>query len=319
MNISILGCGRWGAFHAWYAPQLGHQTTIWGRKTSRRRATLAETRRNQYLQLPDDVVVSDDLDRTLASADTVVVAVGAQDLRDLCRQVAQRPVAGKTFILCIKGLEAVTGLRLSQVFRQEVTQPTDLAVWLGPGHVQEFVRGVPNCMTIDSEDVDVTKRIVAQFGSKLIRFYYGQDLIGNEVGAASKNVMGIAAGMLDGLDLSSLKGALMARGAREVSRLVRAMGGSELTIYGLCHLGDYEATLFSPHSHNRRFGEAFVRREPFEELAEGVATVEAMRKLSQRHGVELPICDAVYSIIVEGQDLREVFENLFLRPTKFEF
>ena len=83
MKVSILGCGRWGAFHAWYAPQFGHQTTIWGRPGSRRRAELAKTRRNQYLQISDDVVVSDDLDRTLASAEAVIVAVGAQDLRDL--------------------------------------------------------------------------------------------------------------------------------------------------------------------------------------------------------------------------------------------
>lgn len=314
-----MGCGRWGAFHAWYAPRIGHQVIIWGRKGSKKRMALAKDRRNPYLRLPDSAIVSDSLESTLSFADVIIIAVGAQELRPLCRQVALHRVAGKTFILCIKGLEATTGQRLSQVFREKVTQPVDLAVWLGPGHVQEFVRGMPNCMIIDSESIDVTKRIVAQFGSELIRFYYGQDMIGNEVGAAAKNVMGIAAGMLDGLDLGSLKGALMARGAREISRLVSAMGGNELTVYGLCHLGDYEATLFSPHSHNRRFGEAFVRGERFEELAEGVATAEALRVLSKRYEVDLPICDAVHSIIVEKKDFSEVFRNLFLRPTKFEF
>ena len=94
--------------------------------------------------------------------------------------------------------------------------------------------------------------------SELIRFYYGTDLIGSEVGAAAKNVVGIAAGMLDGLDQSSLKGALMSRGTREIARLIESMGGNGLSAYGLCHLGDYQATLFSQHSHNRRFGEAFL-------------------------------------------------------------
>ena len=101
------------------------------------------------------------------------------------------------------------------------------------------------------------------FGSDLIRFYYGQDLIGNEIGAAAKNVVGIAAGMLDGLGLSTLKGALMARGTREIARLIDALGGNELSAYGLCHLGDYEATLFSPYSHNRMFGEQYVKNAPY--------------------------------------------------------
>ena len=96
-------------------------------------------------------------------------------------------------------------------------------------------------MVIDSKDEDLKRRLVAEFSSDLIRYYYGQDLLGNEIGAASKNVIGIAAGMLDGLGLSTLKGALMSRGTREIARLIKAMGGNELSAYGLCHLGDYEA------------------------------------------------------------------------------
>ena len=101
----------------------------------------------------------------------------------------------------------------------------------------------------------------------MIRFYYGQDLIGNEIGAAAKNVIGIAAGMLDGFHLSTLKEALMSRGTREVARLIKAMGGNELSAYGLCHLGDYEATVFSEFSHNRRFGELFVQGKQSDDLS----------------------------------------------------
>jgi glycerol-3-phosphate dehydrogenase (NAD(P)+) len=131
--------------------------------------------------------------------------------------------------------------------------------------------------------------------------------------------MGIAAGMLDGLNYSSLKGPLMARGTREISRLVRAMGGNDLTIYGLSHLGDYEATLFSTHSHNRKFGHAFVEGERFDKLAEGVSTLKALRKLSLQYDVDLPICKALYSIIFEDKDARDTLKDLFLRPVKFEF
>jgi len=219
----------------------------------------------------------------------------------------------------MKGIEANTGKRLSQVFSEEIGISSNIGIWVGPGHVQDFVREIPNCMVIGSDHIEVTKKIVESLNSSLIRFYYGQDLIGNEIGAAAKNVIGIAAGMLDGLCYSSLKGALMARGTREISRLVRAMGGNDTTIYGLSHLGDYEATLFSLHSHNRRFGQALITGEPFDKLAEGVSTVKALQYLGQKYEVELPICNAVYEMIFENADPKEKLIDLFLRPIKFEF
>lgn len=160
----------------------------------------------------------------------------------------------------MKGLEKDTGLRLSQIVEEYMDDSNKVAVWLGPGHVQEFYRGIPNLMVIDSKHEDIKGMLISEFSSELIRFYYGEDLLGNEIGAASKNVVGIAAGALDGLHISSMKGALMSRGAREISRLISAMGGNELSAYGLCHLGDYEATIFSKYSHNRMFGEMLVQR-----------------------------------------------------------
>jgi glycerol-3-phosphate dehydrogenase (NAD(P)+) len=111
----------------------------------------------------------------------------------------------------------------------------------------------------------------------------------------------------------------MARGAREISRLIKKMGGNELSAYGLCHLGDYETTLFSPYSHNRRFGEAFVKGESFAKLAEGVATTKALKMLGQKYGEELPITNAVYSILYENKEPMKVFLELFSRSTRQEF
>ena len=156
----------------------------------------------------------------------MVISISAQQLRDLGSKLDRLDLSGKTVILCMKGIEADTGKRLTQVFRETVHQPVDLAVWVGPGHVQDFCAGIPNCMVVDSEDPAVTEWIVENLNSDLIRLYKGHDLVGTEVGAAAKNVVGIAAGMLDGVGYSSLKGALMARGAREISRLIRAMGGN---------------------------------------------------------------------------------------------
>ena len=145
------------------------------------------------------------------------------------------------------------------------------------------------------------------------------DLLGNEVGAAAKNVVGIAAGFLDGAGLVTLKGALMSRGTREVARLIKAMGGNELSAYGLCHLGDYEATVFSPYSHNRQFGECFVQGKPYTQLAEGYYTVKALVQLGKQYGVELPICQAVYHILYENGDPHEAIRMLMGRDLKGEF
>ena len=153
----------------------------------------------------------------------------------------------------------------------------------------------------------------------MIRFYFGTDLIGSEIGAASKNVIGIAAGVLDGLHKSSLKGALMSRGTREIARLIKAMGGNEMSAYGLCHLGDYEATVFSMYSHNRKFGESLISKEPFGELADGVYTAKALHTLAKNYYVELPFCEAVYQVIYEDADIEGVMSRLFLRRLREEF
>ena len=136
--------------------------------------------------------------------------------------------------------------------------------------------------------------------------------------AASKNVMGIAAGILDGLKFDSLKGALMSRGTREIARLIKAMGGNELSAYGLCHLGDYEATVFSKFSHNRQFGESYVKGEAYTKLAEGYYTAAAIKKLADKYGVELPICTAVYDMLYDDLDANEAVQALFLRSLKME-
>lgn len=318
MKLSVLGCGRWGTFLASYHCAK-NDVLLWGRPGSRGLAQLRAERKNEYQTLPASLQLGDDLAAALAFGPVVVISISAQQLRQLAGQIQQHDVAGKTFILCMKGIEVATGKRLTQVFREEVTQPVQLAVWVGPGHVQDFTAGVPNCMVVDSAAPSTTDFIVEQLSSDLIRLYKGRDLIGTEVGAAAKNVIGIAAGMLDGAGYTSLKGALMARGAREVARLIRAMGGNELSAYGLCHLGDYQATLFSPHSHNRQFGENFIKGEPFDLLAEGASTVQALVRLGQEYEVDLPICQTVNDLLYNGLAADEVLPRLFSRSVKGEF
>lgn len=315
-HITVLGCGRWGSFIAWYLDHIGHQVTLYGRPGSGTLAQLQTTRQNEYLTLPESIALTDDIGAA-RSAEIIVISIPTQQLRSLCGQLLD--LRRTPVVLCMKGIEIETGRRLSQIVGDTLDASNPVAVWIGPGHVQEFLRGVPNCMSIDSEDEGLKRMLVDEFSSSLIRFYYGTDLIGNEIGAAAKNVIGIAAGMLDGAGIGTLKGALMSRGTREISRLITAMGGKELSAYGLCHLGDYEATLFSPHSQNRRFGECFITGEPYTKLAEGYYTVRALKLLSEQYAVELPICWAVYDILYEKADPQTAMEMLFHRSLKEEF
>ncbi len=319
MKISIIGCGRWGSFHAWYSSKIGHDVKLYGRANSKKMQQLESTGGNDYLKLPPNVHLTKNLEETLNFARVIIISVGTQNLRDLLEEIKSLNLnlESKKFVLCMKGLEKNTGKRLSTIF-EEVLQIKNVAVWVGPGHVQDFVQSIPNCMVMAAADEILTREIVEIFNSPLIRFYYGADLIGIEIGAAAKNVIGIAAGMLDGLNCTSLKGALMARGTVELSRLIESLGGDKMTVYGLSHLGDYEATLFSKHSRNRKFGEDFVLHKKFDKLAEGTDTVVALMELSKSTGVELPICRAVFKILYENGDPEEQLMNLFMRSTKSE-
>lgn len=317
-KITIIGCGRWGSFIGWYLDKTGHKVTLYGRKDSANMGAFLQKRTNGLVEYGDSVTLSTDIGCT-AEADIIIISVNSQGLRSLMKELAALSLKNKIFVICMKGIEIETGKRLSQIVEENTDPSNSVAVWLGPGHVQEFTRGIPNCMVIDSGNDEVKKYLVDLFTSDLIRFYYGEDLIGNEVGAAAKNVIGIAAGMLDGLKLSTLKGALMSRGTREVARLIKAMGGNENSAYGLCHLGDYEATVFSEFSHNRRYGEMLVTGERYQSLAEGHFTAAALVGLEKKYGVELPICQGVYNVIYSGLSAREGIDQLFSRSIKSEF
>lgn len=318
MKISVIGCGRWGSLITWYLDRIGHSVTLYGREGSGRMQTFLKKRQNDLLTLPESVGLTCDL-HCVEEAEAIIISIGSQGLQALMEELKPFALRDKIVILCMKGIEIGTGRRLSQIAEENLDESNHVAVWLGPGHVQEFYRGIPNCMVIDSNHHDTRDLLVREFSSELIRFYYGSDMIGNEVGAAAKNVVGIAAGILDGLHLGSLKGALMSRGTREVARLIRAMGGDELSAYGLCHLGDYEATVFSPYSHNRQFGEAVVQGWEYHALAEGYYTVRAMLLLGEKYGVELPISQAVYRILYEKADPKQTIRELMCRALKGEF
>ncbi|MBQ7504288.1 MAG: NAD(P)H-dependent glycerol-3-phosphate dehydrogenase [Ruminococcus sp.] len=320
MKISVLGTGRWGSCIAWYLDKIGNEVASFGLKDAPDFQALYNNHKNDYLTFPESIEVTPDLEYAVTRAEIIVISISSQHLRSFMKDITKYNVDGKTFVLCMKGVEADTGKRLSEVVGEFVDESkTPIAVWVGPGHPQDYVKGIPNCMVIDSDNIEVKEKLVKEFTSDLIRFYIGTDLIGSEVGAAAKNVVGIAAGFLDGLHMTSLKGALMSRGTREIGRLIKAIGGNEMSAYGLCHLGDYEATLFSPWSHNRKYGEDLAQGKKFDKLAEGVMTSKALKKLADENNVEVPIVTGVYNVLFENKEIKDELGKLFMRNVKSEF
>lgn len=319
-KISLIGCGRWGTFLGWYAGNYAgfDQVDMYDIPTSPNFIELRDTRKNAYLKLSDNMVLHEDVAEVLQN-DIVIISIGCQHLRSLARQLNGYDLSGKTFLLAMKGLEEPSAKTLQQVFQEEIKQDIHVAIIVGPGHVQDYMKGVPSCAVIDSYEPETKDRLIKLLSSNLIRFYYGTDMVGNQIGAALKNVVGIAAGILDGLEWYGLKGALMARAPIEVGRFIKHFGGNPQNAYGLAHLGDYEATLFSPHSHNRKFGEMFAKGENFGKLAEGVATLKAVKLIADEQGIDMPICQALYNAVYEKADIKEVLKSMFERDLKSEF
>lgn len=320
MNFTVLGCGRWGSFIAWYLNKNNHKVTVWGRAGHKIVEDLIATRKNEYVEFPESIELTKNLDYALSKSEYIIISISAQGVRDLMSYVCQnKDFKDKKYILCMKGIEDSTGLRLSSILIEFGVDKNNIAIWVGPGHIQAFTAGIPSCMVIDSYNEDLSLFLIEHLKSDLIRFYQGKDIIGSEIGAAAKNVMGIAAGLLDGMGYTTLKGGLMARGTREISRLIKACGGNELSAYGLCHLGDYEATLFSKYSHNRMWGEKFAKGEEFDKLAEGVMTSSALLKMAKKVNVELPITEIVYNVIHKNITKDEAIKQLFARQLTTEF
>lgn len=320
MNLSVLGCGRWGSFIAYYLSDK-HDVMLWGRENGTTFSTLKEKRANTYLTLPDNIKLTSSL-REALEADIIIISILTQELRGFLKEVVdilQDNLKKKKFVFCMKGVDSETGQTLTQIAMSVGIDKNALALWVGPGHVENFLSGISNCMLISAYDKEYSKMLSQQFSSKLIRFYLSDDVLGAEIGSASKNVVGIASGILDGLGYQCLKGALMTRATNEVSKLIVAMGGEQTTVYGLAHLGDYEATLFSPFSHNRSYGEMLARGEKYDKSAEGVGNTKGIAHLGKKYNIDMPITYALERVLFENADIEEEIDKLFEREQKYEF
>lgn len=319
-TVSVVGAGRWGTFLAWYLVNYKNHKNVllYGLENSPTFKGLKENRKNEYLEIPNEIFLTSDLEQTLQS-DYIIISIDAQNLNDFSLNLNNFDVNGKTFILAMKGIDIKTRKRLSQIMLDNIKQNINVSVLLGPGHVQDYKRGIPNCAVIDSNSEETKQRVIDLLRSPLMRLYYGVDLIGNEIGGAYKNVIGIAAGMLDALGWCSLKGALMSRSVVEVGRFIEKCGGNSRSASGLAFLGDFEATLFSKHSNNRLFGELFIKGEKTTKNCEGYYTLKAVYEMGKEFNIELPITNTLYGIIYEKKSIEEGLNCLFGRDLKKEF
>ena len=319
-KASVIGAGRWGTFLAWYLSEYNRadEVYIYGLEKSKTFQKLRENRKNEYLSLQNNIKLTSNLEFTLQS-DFIIISIDAQNLKFLATEISNYNVEGRTFILAMKGIDIEEKKRLSEIMFEKINQNINVAVLLGPGHVEDYTKGIPNCAVIDSNNKQTKDAVVNLMQSRLIRPYYGNDLIGNEIGGAYKNVIGIAAGMLDGLGYCSLKGALMSRSVFEGGKFIEKCGGNPRSASGLAFLGDFEATLFSQHSKNRMFGEMFVKDRNTKKDCEGYYTLKGVYEIGKDLEIDLPITNILYEIIYNNMSFQDGLKKLFKRNITKEF
>ncbi len=331
-RIAVLGAGSWGTALANVLASNGHATCLWAYEPAVAEDVRANCRNQKYLpdiDLESSLAVTADMAEALAGA-TVVVSVSPSHVVRPVMKEAGRHMSGKHPLLvsASKGIEIHTDLRMSQVLREVLGEEMSgkCVVLSGPSFAAELARRLPTAVTLASQDEESARRVQGLFQNDHFRLYTQADLIGTELGGALKNVIALAAGISDGLGLgTNARAALMTRGLAEIGRLAERLGGEGATLAGLAGVGDLILTCTGDLSRNRRVGLAVGRGERLEEIlagmtavAEGVRTAEAARDLAARHGVEMPIVGAVYSILYENVDPRRALALLMSREPKPE-
>lgn len=330
MNVAVIGAGSWGTALAQVLASNGHDVRLWARRADVARGINEAHRNPDYLKDADlsaRIVATSDMAEALSDAQAVVVVTPSKFTRSTAKDLAGHLGEGVPLALCMKGVEADTGMVPAEVFADVLGDARPMAVLSGPNHAEEVVRGVPAATVVASASADTAEFFQSLFANESFRVYTSDDVLGVELCAAFKNVIAIAVGVSYGLGYGDNTAAmLMTRGQAEMGRLVAAAGGNPMTCMGLAGTGDLIATCMSRHSRNRTFGEALAAGESVDEyearthmVAEGALACKTLATLSARYQVELPITDMVRSLVWEGADPREVADLLAARSLKPEF
>jgi len=328
-RVTIVGDGAMATVCSILLDQGGHHVTLWGAfEDSIER--LLQNRENQKLlpgvKLPAGVRLTARDAECFSGCTLIISAVPTQFMRGVWRRLEPHVPLGVPIISVAKGIENNTLLRPTQIIADVLGKRRRLAALSGPNIAAELARYLPGTAVAASDDADLVRLVQDVFSTQWFRVYTNTDLIGTELAGATKNVIAIAAGILDGLAAgNNAIAALVTRGLVEITRLGLAMGAAESTFHGLAGMGDLVTTCVSPEGRNRTVGEQIGKGRKLQDIldgmdsvAEGVPTTKSVRELSLRYNVEMPITEAVHAVLFEAKDAIDALTDLMNRQPKSE-
>ncbi|MBT8380159.1 MAG: NAD(P)H-dependent glycerol-3-phosphate dehydrogenase [Ignavibacteria bacterium] len=331
MKISVLGAGGWGTTLAILLHYNGHKVTLWEYQKSYARELNKKRINKDYLpgiKIPDEIIITPDLDESADDKNLIVLAVPSQFLRKVVKKINYSSIRDAVLVSVSKGIEKDSLMTMSQMLLdvQSSMSENQIGVISGPSHAEEVSHRTPTAVVAASVDVEASKTIQAAFVTSYFRVYSSTDILGVELGGAFKNIIAIGAGIIDGAGFGdNTKAAIMTRGVAEISRLGLAMGARPETFAGLSGMGDLIVTCMSKHSRNRYVGEQIGKGKKLnaviksmEQVAEGVDTTRSAKKLAEKFDVETPITNQVYKILYEEKDPIKATTDLMTRDMKTE-
>ena len=330
MKIAVLSDGAWGTALAGVLLRNGHEVVMWGPFPDYLAEMAAGRENSRFLpgvRLDERLCFEPDMERATAAASIVLLATPTQYLRGVLERFRPFFDPARQLVLNVaKGIEVESWLRVSEV-TAAVLGPCRYVVLSGPSHAEEVARQVPTAVVAASAAPGAAEVVQDLFMNNNFRVYTSDDPVGVELGGALKNVMAIAAGIIDGMKLGdNPKAAMMTRAIAEMGRLGMALGGSAATFSGLSGVGDLIVTCCSGHSRNRHVGEALGRGRKLDEIlremgmvvAEGVPTARGACALAHRVGVEVPICEQIFAILYENLEPSRAIHTLMTRAARAE-
>ncbi len=316
MKVTVLGAGRWASCIAFCLNRNKHNVLMWdlppvdGVEIN----PLFVNRQNEFMVLPKGIELTHDLERAVNFGEVIVISILSQKLDEFMQSIKQiKGYQNKKYCLNMKGVEVSTGRRLSEILLDNGVKKENIAVWVGPGHVQSIYAGQPTNMIISAYHEAYAQFLIKNFSkSNVLDIAYSNDIIGTEIGAAAKNVIGIAAGVLEGSNMEQKKGPLMPASVKEIGMFISALGGHPSTAHGLAFLGDFQATLFDHNSKNLTYGKAIVENNALFgnflhyniQSVEGIMTAQALvrkkdefnARVNEELQIKMPITEAVCEI-----------------------
>ncbi len=328
-HVSFLGAGSWGTALAVLCAKNGHRVTLWS-KIREEMDMLREHREHKDrlpgVILPDSIALEDDLEKACRGQDIIVCAVASPFVRSTARE-AKPFISDRQIVVNVaKGIESDTLMTLCEILEEELPM-ADVCVLSGPSHAEEVSRGVPTTVVVGAKTEKTAAFVQDVFMGDFFRVYTSPDIVGIELGGALKNVIALAAGILDGMGLGdNTKAALMTRGVTEIARLGIELGGHMETFCGLSGIGDLIVTCTSTHSRNHNCGYLLGQGKTLEEakaeikqVIEGVNCAQAAMSLANKYHVTMPIVEQVNAILFENKSARHAMKDLLERDKVSEY